>query len=79
MFTVYSKENCPSCDNAKKYLTKLGKEYKTIMVTEFAIDDNEITKEEFVNKFPGIRTVPYIIGPSGEIYKNFNELIANVK
>lgn len=79
MFTVYSKENCPACDNAKKHLTKLGKEYKTIMVTEFAVDDNEIAKEEFVAKFPGIRTVPYIIGPDGEIYKNFNELASKVR
>lgn len=79
MFTVYSKENCPACVNAKDYLKKLNKDFTVIMVNEFAIDDNEITKEEFISRFPGVRSVPYIVGPDNKIYKSYNELIAQVK
>lgn len=79
MFTVYSKENCPACVNAKNYLKKLNKEFKVIMVNDFAMDDTEITREDFADKFPGVRSVPYIIGPDNKIYKSYNELIDQVK
>ena len=79
MFTIYSKENCPACVNAKNYLTKLNKEFTVIMVNEFAMESNEITKEEFQSKFPGVRSVPYIVDSDNKIYKSYNELVNQVK
>ena len=54
-FIMYSKDNCPWCDRAKELITSKGDEYE-----EFKIG-RELTREEFVEQFPNVRTVPYII------------------
>jgi glutaredoxin 3 len=53
--TVYSKLQCPFCDKAKALLTSKGYE-----ILEHKIGVN-FTKEEFFDKFPGVRTVPQIV------------------
>jgi glutaredoxin len=52
---IYSKDNCPWCDRAKELMTNRNQTY-----TEFKIG-RDITREEFMEKFPNVRTVPYII------------------
>lgn len=74
MYTVYSKDNCPACKIAVSMLEKSNSDFKVIKVVESANDENEISKMDFISKFPGVRVVPYIIGPNEEVYKTYVEL-----
>ena len=51
---IYSKDNCPYCDRAKVLLSS-----KDINFTEFKIG-RDLTREEFLERFPNARTVPQI-------------------
>jgi glutaredoxin 3 len=53
MLTVYSKNNCPFCVQAKNLLT-----LKNIPFTEVKIDEDSTAKEFVLNE--GHRTVPQI-------------------
>ena len=53
MLTIYSKSNCPFCDQAKALLTS-----KNIPFEEIRVDEN-ITAKEFILS-QGHRTVPQI-------------------
>jgi glutaredoxin 3 len=53
MITVYSKNNCPFCVQAKNLLKLKGLEYQ-----EVKIDEDETAKQFIVNQ--GHRTVPQI-------------------
>jgi glutaredoxin len=53
MITVYSKNNCPFCVQAKNLLTLKGIDY-----TEIKIDENAVAKEFVLAE--GHRTVPQI-------------------
>jgi len=53
MLTVYSKNNCPFCVQAKNLLT-----LKNIPFTEVRIDEDHTAKEFILNE--GHRTVPQI-------------------
>lgn len=80
MFIVYSKDNCPACENAKKMLHEQGKEYKVVkLVQDGAVGDNEINRADFIDKFPGIRVVPYIQTPTNTYLKSLNELVSYLK
>ena len=54
MITVYGKQNCGFCTQAINLLNTTGLDYQ-----KFIIDEN-ISREEFVSKFPDVRTVPLI-------------------
>ena len=51
---VYSKPNCPACVSLKAELAKENKEYEEIIV---GVD---ITREEFLRRFPYVRSMPYM-------------------
>lgn len=53
MITVYSKKNCPFCDQAKALLKLKGKEF-----TEVKIDEDPQAREFVLSR--GHRTVPQI-------------------
>jgi glutaredoxin len=53
MLTVYSKNNCSFCVQAKNYLAQ-----KNIPFTEIKIDEDSVAKEFILSK--GHRTVPQI-------------------
>lgn len=53
MITVYSKNNCPYCEQAKNLLTLKGVEYTVVKI------DEDPTAREFVIS-EGHRTVPQI-------------------
>ena len=55
MKTVYTKDNCPSCVSLKASLAKAGEAFQEIKI------GRDITREEFMSKFPTVRTVPYVI------------------
>jgi glutaredoxin len=54
MIELYGKQNCGYCTSAMQLLESNGMEYK-----KYIIDEN-ISREEFVSKFPDVRTVPLI-------------------
>lgn len=55
MKTVYTKTNCPACVTLKASLVKSGEAFKEVLI------GRDITREEFMSKFPTVRTVPYIL------------------
>lgn len=55
MKTVYTKTNCPACVTLKASLVKAGESFKEVLI------GRDITREEFMSKFPTVRTVPYVL------------------
>ena len=55
MIEIYTKPSCPSCINAKMFLQGRGLEYTEIKIGK------DISREEFLEKFPEARTVPWIL------------------
>ena len=54
MIRIYGKDSCDYCNAAKKLCEEQGVEY-----TYYFINQN-ISVEDFVEKFPGKRTIPQI-------------------
>ncbi len=55
MKTVYTKDNCPACVDLKASLVKAEEAFKEIKI------GRDIPREEFMEKYPTIRTVPYML------------------
>lgn len=55
MKVVYTQENCPACIFTKAKLTA-----QEVPFVEMKIG-RDITREEFMEKYPGVRTVPYVV------------------
>ena len=55
MITVYTKDNCPACMTLKGKLSNEGIPFKEVHIGK------DITREEFMAKFPGVRTVPHTV------------------
>lgn len=51
---IYSKDNCTFCVQAKKLLDIRDLEYEEIKI------GYDISREDFINKFPDVKTVPLI-------------------
>jgi glutaredoxin len=58
MQVVYSKDNCPGC---KRLISEYemngwleGREFRVVKI------GTDITLEEFISKFPTVRSVPYV-------------------
>jgi glutaredoxin len=54
MIKIYGKQNCGFCVQSVQLLESLGIEYE-----KYIIDEN-ISRDEFIAKFPDVRTVPLI-------------------
>ena len=55
MKTVYTKDACPACVTLKASLVKSGEAFQEVKI------GRDITREEFMSKFPTVRTVPYVL------------------
>ena len=55
MIEIYTKPSCPSCINAKMFLQGRGLKYTEIKIGK------DISREEFLEKFPEARTVPWVL------------------
>lgn len=51
---IYSKKQCPFCDRAKLLLNLKGQEYTETIIGE------DILREDFMELFPDVKTVPLI-------------------
>ena len=67
MIEIYTKPSCPSCINAKMFLQNKGLEYTEIKIGK------DISREEFLEKFPEARTVPQIT-IDGNLIGGYDEL-----
>lgn len=54
MFTIYSKPQCPQCDQAKMLLELKGFEYETLTLGA------DFTREELLDKVPSARSFPVV-------------------
>lgn len=55
MKTVYTQPNCPGCVILKNKLIQQNVPFQTVEIGK------DITKEEFFEKFPGVRSVPHVV------------------
>ena len=55
MKIVYTKDNCPACTAMKSMLKSSGEPFKEVHI------GRDITREEFMEKFPNVRTVPHVV------------------
>ncbi len=55
MKVVYTKDNCPACVTLKATLVNSGMAFREIRI------GRDITREEFMAKYPTVRTVPYVV------------------
>lgn len=60
-FVIYTKSNCAHCVNAKKLMEVKGYDYSEIVIGE------DITMEEFKERYPDVRTVPLIFSKDGRV------------
>lgn len=73
MIEVYGKENCPQCDQMKRYLESKGVEYTYLMVGK------DISREDLLAKCEvPVRTVPvvfqngkHIVASTADVMKMF--------
>ena len=74
MIEIYGKPQCPFCDRAKALCEQNGYEYTYKQL------DEDFTREELFEKFPGARTFPQIRVDGENIggYTEFKELIENI-
>ena len=52
---IYTKDHCPFCVQAKNLFSAKGATYQEMKIGA------ELTREEFMEIFPNVRTVPFII------------------
>jgi glutaredoxin len=55
MKTIYTKDNCPACILLKAELKRNEEEFIEINIGK------DITREDFIAKFPKQRTVPFVV------------------
>ena len=55
MKKVYTKDTCPACVTLKASLVKAGEAFQEIKI------GRDITREEFMSKYPTVRTLPYVV------------------
>jgi glutaredoxin len=69
---IYSKDDCPWCDRAKELLELHEVKYHEIKI------GRDITREEFLEQVPYVRTVPQIFVNSVRL-GGFDELSTSIK
>ncbi len=65
---IYTKDNCPYCVQAKNLFNLKGQSFEEMKI---GVD---LTREEFINIFPEVKTVPFII-IDGENVGGYDRLV----
>lgn len=80
LLTIYSKPNCPYCDQAKALAKQQGLAFEEIILDvgqPKAITSKYIAREELLAKIPTARTMPQIV-LDNEYIGGFTELKARL-
>ena len=73
MMTLYTKPGCHWCGKAKELLKLKGVEYYEVMIDNDGIGD--ISREEFLNLFPNVKSLPYILDENRKSIGSYGELV----
>lgn len=77
MFTVYSKPACPACEQSKSLLKSKSISYKEVII-DYGQEKSEekvyVSREEFMQTYPTIRTLPLIIQDDTHKLLGFQDL-----
>lgn len=65
---IYTKDNCPYCVQAKNLFSAKNQSYEEMKI---GVD---LTREEFIDIFPDVKTVPFII-VNGEKVGGYDKLV----
>jgi glutaredoxin len=67
MYTIYTKDDCTFCDQAKALLTSKGLPFQAVKLGE------GITRDELISLIPTARTMPQVL-KDGNLIGGFMEL-----
>lgn len=72
---IYSKDNCAYCEGAKLLCSTEGLNYEEIKIGK------DITREEFIETHPDVRTMPLIIIDNQKVggYQEFKTYVNSMK
>lgn len=72
MFTIYTKDGCPQCDNAKQLLVNKRQSFQAMKI------GSDITLESFRSLYPTVKALPFIVSdkPVGGIHE-LSKLLAD--
>ena len=73
MFIVYSKVNCPYCEQVEKVFKLKGFEYKKNLLNV------DFTREEFIEKFGAGSTFPRVLTEDGTLIGGATETVKYLK
>ena len=59
MFIIYTKENCPNCEQTKSVLKENKIDFEEIVIGK------DITRDEVLKKFPNAHFAPIVVHPDG--------------
>lgn len=68
MIVVFSKDNCPMCNQAKSLLAVKGHTFTEVNLGA------EGMRETFMENYPGVKTVPYVV-VDGKPIGGYSELV----
>jgi len=68
-FIVYSKPSCPSCVNAKQLIAMNGDVYIDNVI------GRDVSREEFMEMFPAVKSVPHIIEQEADVIGGYTDLV----
>lgn len=71
MIEIYGKPDCGYCSAAKELMKINNVEYKEYVIGQ------DLTREEFIEKFPTMKTVPTIL-LDGNLIGGYNELLEHI-
>jgi glutaredoxin len=73
MFSIYTRDGCSFCEKAKKLLNQNNLQY-----TEYSIGKN-ILREEVLEKFPGVKMLPIVVGVDGTLLGGYEDLVVHLQ
>ena len=69
VLVVYSKPGCPSCEKAKMLIALNGDAYLENII------GRDLSREEFMEMFPAVKTVPHILEEEAGAIGGFDNLV----
>jgi glutaredoxin len=71
MITVYTKQNCPQCVQAKQLLNSKNIEFSEVEVayetTSKSPNKQYVDRTDFMERFPTVRAMPFVLNDSATI------------